>query len=75
MENINKLCLEQILKRLTKLITLLEFEDIETTINLVNLSISVSSQLLEIQKYEEMEIEEMIEVCEEQEGYKNGGYY
>lgn len=67
MENINKKCLEQILQRLTKLITLLELEDIKTTVKLVNLSTAVSAQLLDVQKYEEMDFEETVEICEEQE--------
>lgn len=67
MDNINRQCLEQILQRLTKLIIMLEYEDIDTLETLIKLSTSVSSQLLEVQNYEEMDVEETIEICEEQE--------
>lgn len=67
MENINKQCLERILKRLTNLVCLLELEDIDKLDNLVNLSTSVSAQLLATQKYEDQVYEEEYEQdCDEE---------
>lgn len=46
--NVNKQCLEKILAHLTKLICLTEFENIKDLDKLVNMTTSVSAQLLAI---------------------------
>ncbi len=44
--NVNKQCMEKILTHLTKLICLSEFEDIKNLSRLVDMSTSISSQLI-----------------------------
>lgn len=46
--NVNKQCMEKILQHLTKLICLSEFDDIKGLNRLVDMSTSVSAQLLAI---------------------------
>lgn len=48
MDNVNKQCMEKILLHLTKLIQLSEFDNIKDLAKLVDMSTSVSAQLLAI---------------------------
>lgn len=48
--NVNKKCMERILQRLTGLICMLEYNDIESIERFVNMSTSISAQLIAIDK-------------------------
>ncbi len=58
-KDFNKQCMEKILTHLTKLIVLMEYEDIKTMQKLVDMSVAISTQLIEIEncgeEYEECE--------------------
>lgn len=49
---INKQCMEEILKHLTKLINLLEYEEIDKMEKLVDMARYISAQLIGIQELE-----------------------
>ena len=60
-KNINKQCMEKILCHLTNLICLTEFGEIKELSKLVDLSTTVSAQLIGIDEQENMELKgEMI---------------
>ncbi len=59
--NVNKQCMEKILVHLTKLICLTEFEDIKNLSRLVDMSTSISSQLLALDEEYIQEDEEYIQ--------------
>ena len=56
--NTNKQCMENILLHLTKLIQLSEFENIKDLSKLIDMSTSISAQLLAIDGYDENEIDQ-----------------
>jgi hypothetical protein len=58
--NINKECMEEILQHLKKLICLTEFEDIKSLGKLVDMSTSVSAQLLAMERLCETDIDEIV---------------
>lgn len=64
-KNINKQCMEKILTHLTKLISLMEYEDTNTMHELVDMSTSISAQLIAIEKLENYIDDEEYEESEE----------
>ena len=58
-KNINRQCMEKILSHLTKLICLTEFGDSKELSKYVNMSTSVSAQLLAIEEQENNKIMEI----------------
>ena len=58
-KNINKQCMEKILSHLTKLICLTEFGDSKELSRYVDMSTSVSAQLLDIDEQENNKIMEI----------------
>lgn len=63
MDNVNKECMEKILRRLTGLICMLEYNDIKNIKKFVNMSTSISAQLIAI--------DEMESNAEYEENYEN----
>lgn len=49
-KNINKQCMEKILQHLTKLITLTEFGEVKELSKLIDMSTSISAQLIAIEE-------------------------